>query len=48
MVGPRADAHATLPAAVDLVAMAKYIDIQCPECGIPSKEWLGASPFPLG
>lgn len=45
----RSAAHAAdLPAPEDLVAMAKFIDIQCPECGVPSKEWLQASPFPLG
>lgn len=37
-----------LPTPEDLVAMAKFIDIQCPECGVPSTEWLQASPFPLG
>jgi hypothetical protein len=42
------DQHAALPTPEDLVALAKFIDIQCPECGIPSKEWLGVSPFPLG
>jgi len=40
--------HADLPTPGDLVALAQFIDIQCPECGVPSKEWLAASPFPLG
>ncbi len=40
--------HAILPAAHDLIALAKLIDIQCPECEVPSKEWLDVSPFPLG
>jgi hypothetical protein len=40
--------HHDLPTAADLVAMAKYIDIQCPECGIPSREWQAVTPFPLG
>lgn len=40
--------HDSLPAASDLAGLAKYIDIQCPECGVPSKEWRGVSPFPLG
>jgi hypothetical protein len=40
--------HAALPAAHDLVALAKLIDIQCPECEVPSKEWLDVNPFPLG
>jgi hypothetical protein len=48
MAGPTPAAHAGLPLAHDLVAMAKFIDIQCPECEVPSKEWLAASPFPLG
>ena len=46
-VGP-GGSHAALPTPGDLVALAKFIDIQCPECGVPSKEWLAASPFPLG
>lgn len=46
-VGPGAS-HAGLPTPTELVALAKFIDIQCPECGVPSKEWLAASPFPLG
>ncbi len=45
--GPPVD-HADLPTPEALVALAKFIDIQCPECGVPSKEWLQASPFPLG
>jgi hypothetical protein len=40
--------HAGLPTASQLVALAKFIDIQCPECEVPSQEWLSASPFPLG
>ena len=40
--------HDTLPAASELANLAKYIDIQCPECGVPSQEWRGVSPFPLG
>ncbi len=43
-----AGAHTVFPVPRDLVAMAKYIDIQCPECGIPSTEWMAVSPFPLG
>ncbi len=43
-----ADHQAVLPTTEDLVALAKFVDIQCPECGIPSKEWLGSSAFPLG
>ncbi|MDQ1394066.1 MAG: hypothetical protein QOF30_3043 [Acidimicrobiaceae bacterium] len=43
-----ADHQAVLPTAENLVALAKFVDIQCPECGIPSKEWLGSSAFPLG
>lgn len=48
IAGPTSTAHARFPLAHDLVAMAKFIDIQCPECEVPSKEWLAASPFPLG
>jgi hypothetical protein len=40
--------HDNLPSPAELVALAKFIDIQCPECEVPSKEWLSASPFPLG
>jgi hypothetical protein len=40
--------HAALPAAHELIALAKLIDIQCPECEVPSKEWSAASPFPMG
>lgn len=40
--------HDTLPIASELAGLAKYIDIQCPECGVPSQEWRGVSPFPLG
>lgn len=40
--------HGHLPSVSALVALAKYIDIQCPECGVPSKEWMLATPFPLG
>jgi hypothetical protein len=47
-VGPTADHQAVLPTPDDLVGLAKFIDIQCPECGIPSKEWLGSTAFPLG
>jgi hypothetical protein len=47
-VGRPAVHAADLPTPEELVAMAKFIDIQCPECGVPSKEWLQASPFPLG
>jgi hypothetical protein len=47
-VGRAGDHEAVLPTPDDLVGLAKFIDIQCPECGIPSKEWLGSSPFPLG
>jgi len=46
--GPNPAAHSRLPLSHDLVGMAKFIDIQCPECEVPSKEWLAASPFPLG
>jgi hypothetical protein len=42
------EAHEALPRARDLVALAKFIDIQCPECEVPSREWLAATPFPLG
>jgi hypothetical protein len=42
------ESHAGLPTPGDLIALAQFIDIQCPECGVPSKEWLAASPFPLG
>jgi hypothetical protein len=44
----RESPHAELPTPHQLVDLAKYIDIQCPECGVPSREWLAASPFPLG
>lgn len=47
VVRPDGD-HGVLPRAGELIGMAKYIDIQCPECGVPSREWLGATPFPLG
>jgi hypothetical protein len=47
-VGPDPEDHRHLPDAADLVALAKFIDIQCPECEVPSREWLGLSPFPLG
>jgi hypothetical protein len=47
-VGANAAGHAALPSARDLVALAQFIDIQCPECGVPSKEWLSATAFPLG
>jgi len=40
--------HGALPPPAALVALAKYIDMQCPECGVPSREWLAATPFPLG
>lgn len=45
---PTTRGHGELPSVSALVALAKYIDIQCPECGVPSKEWLLATPFPLG
>lgn len=47
-VGRGAGDHALLPAGRDLTALAQFIDIQCPECGVPSKEWMAVSPFPLG
>ena len=47
-VGPEPGSHVELPAPHELVGLAKFIDIQCPECEVPSKEWLAASPFPLG
>ncbi len=47
-IGAGGPAHAELPAPRDLVALAQFIDIQCPECGVPSKEWMSATPFPLG
>jgi hypothetical protein len=48
LVGPNPADHTRLSPSHDLVAMSKFIDIQCPECEVPSKEWLAASPFPLG
>ena len=45
---PGTGPHGELPSVSALVALAQYIDIQCPECGVPSKEWLLATPFPLG
>ena len=45
---PASGDHGNLPWVSALVAVAKYIDIQCPECGVPSKEWMLATPFPLG
>jgi hypothetical protein len=47
-IGTAGGEHRHLPAPEDLVALAQFIDIQCPECGIPSREWLGATAFPLG
>lgn len=46
-VGPGAS-HAEMPTPGDLVALAKFIDIQCPECEVPSEEWRACTPFPLG
>jgi hypothetical protein len=37
-----------LPDPRDLVGLAKFIDIQCPECEVPSPEWGRACPLPLG
>lgn len=47
-VGPSDSDHLRLPRAESLVALAQFIDIQCPECGVPSREWMNATPFPLG
>jgi hypothetical protein len=47
-VGPSESDHFQLPRAEALVALAQFIDIQCPECGVPSREWMNATPFPLG
>jgi hypothetical protein len=47
-VASLSSSHASLPAAHELIALAKLIDIQCPECEVPSKEWMDVSPFPLG
>ena len=43
-----AGADHCLPDPGDLVELAKFIDIQCPECGVPGPEWQLACPLPLG
>jgi hypothetical protein len=47
-IGLRSEDHRHFPDPAGLVALAQFIDIQCPECEVPSREWLAASPFPLG
>lgn len=37
-----------LPEPASLVDLAKLIDIQCPECGVPSDEWRQCSTLPMG
>ncbi|MDP9072696.1 MAG: hypothetical protein M3N98_00745 [Actinomycetota bacterium] len=43
-----AGADHCLPAPAALVELAKFIDIQCPECGVPGAEWQLSCPLPLG
>ncbi len=47
-IGPDAAGHSVLPSPQDLAGLAQFIDIQCPECAIPSREWMAVNPFPLG
>jgi hypothetical protein len=47
-IGPGATGHGLFPAPEDLVRLAQFIDIQCPECAIPSREWMAVNPYPLG
>ncbi|MGH9125831.1 MAG: hypothetical protein ACRDZ8_14050 [Acidimicrobiales bacterium] len=47
VASPDAD-HEPLPLPAALISLAEYIDVQCPECGVPSREWLAATRFPLG